>query len=156
MLAETALAFAHIYAAGLLSPYEIAVREVASAKYFAEFDPHGAVCRRSFPELVQHFKVMLGGTNLLKRSRWYERARLWRLILLQSREGWWDPSPGVAFGLLAQYVRPTDTDGVAAPHGVRGLRQELSFPCSHAKADAEALSVRYCGCWLLLLKTVLR
>lgn len=117
---ETALAFAHIYATNLLSPGEAARREAAAARIFAEHDPYGAALRHPFPTLVQYFKVMLGESNLLRRRAWFDRARLWRLILLQSRDGFWEASPGVASAVFAQHLRfeegaTADAHGGACP-----------------------------------------
>jgi hypothetical protein len=45
---------------------------------------------------------VLNGTH-----RWLVRARLWRLILSQSTEGWWDASPNTAFVLEARATAET-------------------------------------------------
>lgn len=49
---------------------------------------------------------MLGPRNLLGKSLWLPRARLWRLVLLQHDDGSWDPTEGLAAAVLAQHVLP--------------------------------------------------
>lgn len=55
-------------------------------------------------------QIMLGPHNLCTKAQWLDRARVWRLIFLVRPDGSWDASetPGVAFALQAQRVRPQD------------------------------------------------
>lgn len=50
---------------------------------------------------MTHFKDMLSFDNLPISMKWFNRARLWRLYLTMDAEGFWLPSPGLAFALLA-------------------------------------------------------
>lgn len=50
---------------------------------------------------------MLSPGNILGKTGWFPRARLWRLILLQDPSGgFWDPTPGLGLALQACRVRP--------------------------------------------------
>lgn len=51
---------------------------------------------------------MLGPENLFTKNRWMNRARLWRLIFLMHPAGYWEPSPALAFSLLAQKITKED------------------------------------------------
>lgn len=75
---------------------------------------------------------MLGESNLLQKKGWFDRARLWRIVLLMRREGYWDPTPGIALGVLAQFRRPADAGRGAG--GVGAMPPQLA--CLH-RADAE-------------------
>jgi len=66
----------------LLPQPEIARQQAASARHFG---PLG----RKFLSLLDKFTVMLGEGTLHDGSGWLTNARLWRLILLQSDEGYW-------------------------------------------------------------------
>lgn len=76
---------------------------------------------------------MLGESNLLRRTGWFDRARLWRFVLLMRRDGYWDPTPGVALGLLAQFRRPANPS--LGPEAVG--RMPPSVACMHhVEADS--------------------
>lgn len=47
---------------------------------------------------------MFGPKNVLTKGGWLTRARLWRVVLLQHPDGFWDPSESLAAALLAQSV----------------------------------------------------
>lgn len=49
---------------------------------------------------------MIGPANMRTQSKWWNRARLWRFIFLQSPEGWWEPSADLSIALLALKIRP--------------------------------------------------
>lgn len=55
---------------------------------------------------------MLGSENLQAEQHWLRRARLWRFILLQQPQGYWDCCQGLALAVLSVKARPKP--GVAA------------------------------------------
>ena len=110
-MTATALMFAFLYVAHIAPDRKLAERQRATAEHY-----HGhRVLRHSFSDLVEMFKIMLAPGNLFAQKKWLERARLWRLILLQNEDGSWDATDGVGLSLLAQRTRP-----VPAPRGAEG------------------------------------
>jgi hypothetical protein len=85
--------------------WQLAELQAASAAFLTEneLDPGD-----TFFPLLEKFKCMLASDNLFLTSHWFERARLWRIILLADDcgEGWWEPSQGLAFALQAVCATP--------------------------------------------------
>lgn len=48
---------------------------------------------------------MLQPENLANSANWIMRARLWRILLLADRRGFWDPSQSLAVALSACKIR---------------------------------------------------
>ena len=61
---------------------ELALRQRATA---AQLQGRRALGRWTLDELVGLFRLMLGKRNMFTPTRWLDRSRLWRLILLQVR-----------------------------------------------------------------------
>ena len=55
---------------------------------------------------LQRWHTAAGRGNLFTPKLWLERCRLWRLILLQADDGYWEPTYGLSFALLAHKTRP--------------------------------------------------
>ena len=87
----------------LLPEFELAQRYAASAAYLKAqgLDPHDR-----FYELLGKFRCMLASDNLRRSGQWFDRARLWRIILLADENGSWVPSQGLAFSLQAVRMKP--------------------------------------------------
>jgi hypothetical protein len=61
-----------------------------------------------FGKTQTDFVTLLSPGVLNGTHRWLTRARLWRLILSQSTEGWWDASPNTAFVLESRAATETE------------------------------------------------
>ena len=94
----TALVYAFILNAALLSPEELS-RQFQASSHVLRHVPTGN--QWSFSELYDRMSVMLSAGNLNAKADWVERARLWRLFLSQNKDGSWDASATVAFSVLA-------------------------------------------------------
>jgi hypothetical protein len=101
----TALMFAVISVRCLVPEFELAQRQEDTAAYFtnAGLDADGR-----FYDLLMKMKCMLASDNIRKSGQWLDRARLWRIILLAHNDGFWAPSQGLAFSLLAVHAKPAD------------------------------------------------
>ena len=131
---SSALMFALIWTRMLLPREEIAERQAAAAEHFSRERTSAG----SFDALVARFKDLLAGGNLCVTEKWMDKARLWRIILLHNAEGYWDPTPGLAFALQATTAQP------GASHGRPTLWQAMSRKLSafisgepDAKPDVE-------------------
>jgi hypothetical protein len=109
-LASTALVFAFLSARRLIPPGELAKRRSAAAAYFIGEEERatdaGALGVFDFEDLVRKFAVLLAGDSLRGERDWLGAARMWRLALLQERDGSWDASAGLAFALHATAPAP--------------------------------------------------
>jgi hypothetical protein len=104
-LVGTALVLAFLQVAALVPVIELAQRGSAAKRAFADVTtPAGC----DFSAVHTTFLTLLGPGCLTLRRRWLLRARLFRLILSQSTEGFWDASSTVAFALEAREARETD------------------------------------------------
>ena len=73
-------------------------------------------------------KVMLSRYNMQGKANWLQRARLWRFVLLAKRDGRFEPTPGLAFGLrCSSAVTPEEV--VHAKR--RGLAGMLGYTTAH-------------------------
>ena len=63
----------------------------------------------SFEKTQTDFVTLLSPGILNGRSRWLVRARMWKLMMAQSTEGYWDPTSTVAFSLCARAAAETAT-----------------------------------------------
>jgi len=104
-LASTALVFALLAALRLVAPQELAKRRAAAAAFFVGAEEAavdaGALGVFEFEDLVRKFTTLLAGASLRGQQDWLGAARLWRLALLQERDGSWDASAGLSFMLHA-------------------------------------------------------
>jgi hypothetical protein len=98
-LVGTALTFAFMENAKTLPVAELARRRAAVSAHLAGVRVPGI--DRGFDELLELFLVMLGAGNMSGRSDWLEKARLWRLVLLQRADGGFDLTESLAFALEA-------------------------------------------------------
>jgi hypothetical protein len=98
--ASTALMFAFISIRRLLSEQVIEEERMRLADHFASLGMDDAAGSR-FLELLCMLKAMLSRENLRRNAGWLNRARLWRLALLSSPVGSYEPSGGLAFSLYA-------------------------------------------------------
>jgi hypothetical protein len=114
MLTSTALVYALMSTRCIAAESELERQLQLSAAHFAALgadDDDGSRLR----QLKTYFAAMLVSDNLRKRKDWLNRARLWRLILLSSDSGAYDPAqPGLAFALQAVSQRPDAVSGAKA------------------------------------------
>ena len=97
----TALVLAFLQCAQLLPMVELARRRAAAAAHFGDMTTP-APASRSFAETTKTFLTLLTPGNIDTREKWWVKARLWRLILSQSADGFWSPTGTVAFALEAR------------------------------------------------------
>lgn len=103
-LVGTALVLAFIQVAQLMPVRELAAKVSAAAAHFAALaTPAG----RDFGSTQTDFVTLLSPGVLNGEHRWLQRARLWKLILSQSRGGYWDASSTTAFALEARPASET-------------------------------------------------
>ena len=98
-LVGTALALAFCANAKTLSVVELARRTAAASAFFNGVIVPGTM--HGFDDLLARFKVLLAPGNLSSRGDWLEKARLWRLILLQQPDGSWRMTDSLAFAFEA-------------------------------------------------------
>lgn len=83
---SSALAFAFAYVTRVAPISQIAKKQVQTALYLRRtFGLTETPTGIPFPELVGRFMVLLGPDNMRTEKRWWNRARLWRFVLLQAR-----------------------------------------------------------------------
>ena len=95
----------------MLPIMELARRERAAARYFGEDG-------ETFVDLKGKFCVMLGEGTLHDEEGWLANARLWRLIFLQDKQGFFEPSVGLAFAL-----RAVEEDKIPKPYEMKGIQK---------------------------------
>lgn len=68
--------------------------------------------------------VLLQINNMGLSDRWFDRARLWRLVLLAGDGGrWWDATSGIAVALLAsEAITPQDARQMTKGDGCFSVR----------------------------------
>ena len=95
----TALIVSFLQVAQLLPVVEIVKLKGAAKRYFGDFvTPAGWDFNKTCTDFVTLTSPgILNGTH-----RWLPRARLWRLILSQSTEGYWEASTTTAFAVEAR------------------------------------------------------
>ena len=98
-LVGTALVLAFCANAKTLSVVELARRTAAASAFFDGLTVPGTM--HGFDDLLARFKVLLAPGNLSSRGDWLEKARLWRLILLQQPDGSWRMTDSIAFAFEA-------------------------------------------------------
>lgn len=96
----SALVFALLHIGQAVSAGRLARKQRATALALRGVEAHG----RTFDELVDVFEMCLD--SLSPTRNWWNRTRLWNFVLLSTKDGWWDPSPGLARALLAARVLP--------------------------------------------------
>lgn len=99
----TALVLAFIFARGLLNIRQVGELQAKASEHFKYAAP---TMQLTFDELVNRLKILMFKENINMRKKWWRKARLWRFVFTQSKEGWWDPSDSVAMGLQATLVPP--------------------------------------------------
>ena len=87
LLAGTALVFADMAVKNTMRPAALAAEVAKSARFFRGVRDGAG---HSFGELYYLFTGMLFPANLPQDSLWMPRSRLWRFVLLQQPEGYWD------------------------------------------------------------------
>jgi hypothetical protein len=103
-LLGTALVFAFMANAKTVPVAELARRQKAASGHFAGVRVPGIAF--GFDALLSMFLVMLSPGNLSSRGDWLEKARLWRLIMLQQQDGGWRVSESLAFAVEAHAGSP--------------------------------------------------
>jgi hypothetical protein len=103
-LLGTALVFAFMANAKTVPVVELASRQKAASAHFAGVRVPGIAF--GFDALLSMFLVMLSPGNLSSRGDWLEKARLWRLIMLQQQDGGWRVSESLAFAVEAHAGSP--------------------------------------------------
>ncbi len=102
----TALVLAFLQITQLMPVVEIAKRRAAADAHFSDLlSPAGW----SFNDTATAFLTLLSPGILNTREKWWVKARLWKLILSQSPQGFWDPTHTVAFSLEARSVKEVST-----------------------------------------------
>ena len=100
----TALVLGFLQTTQLMDVLTLATWRQAATDYFRDMaTPAG----RSFDETVTMFLSLLSPTVLDGTDKWWQKARLWKLILSQTADGFWDPSDSVAFALEARPASET-------------------------------------------------
>jgi hypothetical protein len=99
VMAGTALVFAFMANAKTVPVTELSSRVAAAARHFAGVRAAGLA--HDFGTLLGMFTVMLSPGNLSARGDWLDKARLWRLILLQGADGGWEAGDSLAFAVEA-------------------------------------------------------
>lgn len=89
LLSGTAMILAFIFSRNILPIKDIGVLQAKAARYFLERVPDLA---SDFQDLVERMKVLMHKENINLRLRWWRKARLWRLVFSQSKEGFWEPN----------------------------------------------------------------
>ena len=104
----------------LIPVLEIARLRGAASAHFAKLTtPSGW----SFDDTARTFLSFLSPGVLNTRDDWWVRARLCKLILSQSKEGYWDSSDTVAFALEA---RSSEEVADVMPHLLERLKDKLA------------------------------
>ena len=95
----TALVLAFLQVAQLVPVVELAKLKGAAKRYFGDFvTPAGW----DFDKTATDFVTLTSPGVMNGTRRWLPRARLWRLILSQSTEGYWDATTTTAFAVEAR------------------------------------------------------
>ncbi len=114
----TALVLAFLQTTQLMDVLKLAEWRQAATEYF---DGLATPAGHSFDETATLFLSLLGPNVLDGKDKWWQKARVWKLILSQSQGsaisgapgGYWDASDSVAFALEARpaaetsHVKPT-------------------------------------------------
>ena len=110
----------------------ISKRRAAAAAHFAHVTTSAG---RSFSETATSFLTLLSPGVLYSRSRWWRKARLWRLVMAQSTAGCWDATDTVAFALEARSIVEVT---LAKASWVDRLKERLSSMSEAADDAADA------------------
>jgi hypothetical protein len=128
----TALVLAFLQVAQLMPVAQLAQRRAAAAAHFARATtPAG----RSFAETTTALVTLLSPGVLNARSKWFLKARLWRLVMTQAPGGYWDAVDSVAFALEARSA--AEVAGVKASWLDR-VKERLSAATEAAEELAES------------------
>jgi len=101
----TALVLGFLQAAMLMPWTELKKRQAAAVKHFEGITtPAGADFKTTLLTMVS---LTMAGI-LTSRSEWLLRARLFKLVLSQSADGFWDPCASAAFASLARVAAEVD------------------------------------------------
>ena len=133
LMASTALVFALILHLEILGGEETVAGLSEATRLFDSLGEH------QFRAHVKMFVEMLGNLTLTHKAAWIDSARLWRFILLRNQRagfagGEWEPTPSLAFALLAvdlpepPPIQPLDdyTEWQAEPSAAAARRVEVS------------------------------
>lgn len=98
-MASSALVTAFLSVRNVFPPAELNENLEKCTQAFRDIkDPTG----KDFRELHYLFVALLHGGNMPRDRDWFSRARLWRLLLLQNRNGSWSLTRSLAMALLAR------------------------------------------------------
>ena len=104
-LVGSALVMAYLQSTQLMPVLELAEHRAAAAKYFeGTVTPAGW----DFAKMNIMFVSVVAPGMLNTHAKWLLRARLWRLILSQNVEGWWDATRTSAFALEARSMEEVE------------------------------------------------
>ena len=130
-LTGTAMVIAFLQVTALLPVVEISRMRGAATTYFEELTtPAGW----SFEDTTTAFLTLLSPGVLNTRERWWDKARLFKLVLAQNPDGFWDPTSSVAFALEARSrvemaaLKPTWLEQLHDRFsGMRDVAEDMSF-----------------------------
>ena len=129
-LTGTALVIAFLQVTQLLPVVNISRMRGAAAIYFEELKTPSGL---SFDELSLRFVTLLSPGILNTRQQWWIKARLWKLILSQHADGFFDPTSTVAFALEARssaelaLLKPTWMEQLSDRFaGIRNLAADMA------------------------------
>jgi hypothetical protein len=119
-LVGTALVLAFLQVSQLLPVVQIQQHRSAAARQFGDLvTPSGW----SFDATATAFLTLLSPGTLNTRERWWVKARLWRLLLAQHTDGYFEASDSVAFALEARTAAEV---AVLTPSRMERLKDWLS------------------------------
>jgi hypothetical protein len=126
----TALVISFLQVAQLLPVVEIAKIKSAAKRYFGDFvTPAGW----DFEKTATDFVTLTSPGVLNGTHRWLTRARLWRLILSQSTEGYWEASTTSAFAVEARALEEIEDVKLT-------FMKRMSLMCGALAAEAAELA----------------
>jgi len=124
----TAIVLAFLQAESIMERSELTEMIQAARRHF-----HGTQTSsgRTFSQILS-FWLIAFDDNLNKESGWLPFARLARLYLSQTAEGYWEPGPDVAFGTLARQQKEV----AALKHGLKARLRRLATLALSCCSDA--------------------
>ena len=130
----TALVLAFMSVNNVLPVAELTHRKTAACEYFRDVRVPGV--HHDFEALMRLFMGILIEGNIGLRLRWLQKARLWRMVLLQRGDGSWSLTQSLAVALEAH----APCDAVKPPPKAAGkgnLLQRLFAAMSKLSEDEE-------------------
>ena len=133
-MAGTALVLAFLSVNNTVPVAELTYRKEAAVNYFHGVRVPGV--HHDFETLLRLLMGMLIEGNLTQRKRWLEKARLWRLVLLQRPDGSWSLSQSLAAAVEAH--APCEAIKLPAREITRPLLKRLMAALAVAADGADA------------------